>query len=85
MTPSEDNPEGRTDGTPARAPARQTGPTITAVLEGGPLAGRHMSVVEGSPPKRLTCAPTTGERVATASRIGSRPVRRARYAALYLV
>ena len=33
----------------------ETGPTITAVLEGGPLGGRRMQVdvVEGRPPKTI--------------------------------
>lgn len=35
--------------------ARDTGPTITAVLEGGPLDGRRIDadVVEGRPPKTI--------------------------------
>ena len=35
--------------------SRQSGPTIVAVLEGGPLAGRRLetAVVEGRPPKTL--------------------------------
>jgi hypothetical protein len=34
---------------------RETGPTITARLEGGPLAGRSIDVdvVEGRPPKTI--------------------------------
>jgi hypothetical protein len=34
---------------------RETGPTITAVLERGPLAGRRIDVdvVEGRPPKTI--------------------------------
>jgi hypothetical protein len=37
------------------APARTSGPTILAVLEGGPLAGRRIAVevVEGRPPKTI--------------------------------
>ena len=33
----------------------ETGPTITAVLQGGPLAGRRVDVaiVEGRPPKTI--------------------------------
>jgi hypothetical protein len=36
-------------------PERQTGPTITAVLEGGPAEGRRLDieVVEGRPPKTV--------------------------------
>jgi 3',5'-cyclic-AMP phosphodiesterase len=39
----------------ATGPARETGPTIIAVLEGGPLAGRRLDaeVVEGRPPKTI--------------------------------
>jgi Icc protein len=39
----------------ATAPARETGPTIIALLEGGPLAGRRFDaeVVEGRPPKTI--------------------------------
>jgi len=39
----------------APAPAREPGPTIVAVLEGGPLAGRRIEVevVEGRPPKTI--------------------------------
>ena len=39
----------------ATAPAREAGPTIIAVLEGGPLAGRRLDaeVVEGRPPKTI--------------------------------
>jgi Icc protein len=39
----------------ATAPARETGPTIIALLEGGPLAGRRVDaeVVEGRPPKTI--------------------------------
>jgi hypothetical protein len=38
-----------------RASERETGPTITAVLEGGPLGGRRteVDVVEGRPPKTI--------------------------------
>jgi len=37
------------------ASERETGPTITAMLERGPLAGRHIDVdvVEGRPPKTI--------------------------------
>jgi 3',5'-cyclic-AMP phosphodiesterase len=37
------------------APARTSGPTVLAVLEGGPLAGRRIDVevVEGRPPKTI--------------------------------
>jgi hypothetical protein len=40
---------------PVVAPARELGPTIVAVLEGGPLAGRRIEVevVEGRPPKTI--------------------------------
>jgi 3',5'-cyclic-AMP phosphodiesterase len=40
---------------PVAAPAREAGPTILAVLEGGPLAGRsiEVEVVEGRPPKTI--------------------------------
>jgi hypothetical protein len=39
----------------ARASAREPGPTITAMLEDGPLAGRRieLDVVEGRPPKTI--------------------------------
>jgi Icc protein len=39
----------------AVAPGRAAGPTITAVLEGGPLGGRRIDaeVVEGRPPKTI--------------------------------
>jgi hypothetical protein len=38
-----------------RASERETGPTITAVLEGGPRGGRRIEVdaVEGRPPKTI--------------------------------
>lgn len=38
-----------------RAPETETGPTITAVLQRGPLAGRRVDadVVEGRPPKTI--------------------------------
>ncbi len=38
-----------------RGGGREAGPTITAVLEGGPLSGRRLeaAVVEGRPPKTL--------------------------------
>lgn len=38
-----------------RASEGETGPTITAVLEGGPLGGRRIEVdvVEGRPPKTI--------------------------------
>jgi hypothetical protein len=41
--------------TPAEPLTRETGPTITAVLEGGPLGGRRVDaeVVEGRPPKTI--------------------------------
>jgi hypothetical protein len=37
------------------AEARDTGPTISAVLDGGPLDGRRIdvAVVEGRPPKTM--------------------------------
>jgi hypothetical protein len=40
---------------PVALPARERGPTIVAVLEGGPLAGRRIDaeVVEGRPPKTI--------------------------------
>jgi hypothetical protein len=39
----------------ATDPAREAGPTIIALLEGGPLAGRRLEaeVVEGRPPKTI--------------------------------
>lgn len=57
-------PSGGALGTPAqyptpvgeaRASTREPGPTITAVLEGGPLGGRRIDteVVEGRPPKTI--------------------------------
>lgn len=57
-------PSGGTLGTPAqhptpvgeaRASTREPGPTITAVLEGGPLGGQRIDteVVEGRPPKTI--------------------------------
>jgi hypothetical protein len=41
---------------------RDTGPTITAVLEGGPLAGRQIDVdvVEGRPPKTIDAPDDAG-------------------------
>ena len=38
-----------------RTSERETGPTITAMLEGGPLGGRciEVAVVEGRPPKTI--------------------------------
>jgi hypothetical protein len=40
----------------------QTRPTITAVLEGGPLAGQHIDVdvVEGRPPKTIDASADDG-------------------------
>ena len=39
----------------ATAPVREPGPTIIALLEGGPLAGRRLEaeVVEGRPPRTI--------------------------------
>ena len=39
----------------ATAPAREAGPTIIALLEGGPLAGRRLEaeIVEGRPPRTI--------------------------------
>lgn len=39
----------------ARSSEREPGPTITAMLEDGPLAGRRidLDVVEGRPPKTI--------------------------------
>ena len=55
----------------------EIGPTITALLERGPLAGRRVDVdvVEAARLKRSTCRQTTGAGVGTASRTGPRPVR----------
>ena len=69
------------------APARQAGPTITAVLEGGPLAGRRIdiSVVEGRPPKTIDVRADDGRtcRYGLADWVQTGPS--ARYASLYLV
>jgi 3',5'-cyclic-AMP phosphodiesterase len=48
-------PPHRTLSVEATVPAREAGPTIVAVLEGGPLAGRRIEadVVEGRPPKTI--------------------------------
>jgi hypothetical protein len=48
-------PAGAPPSVEAAAPARAAGPTIIAVLEGGPLAGRRLEadVVEGRPPKTI--------------------------------
>jgi hypothetical protein len=42
---------------------RETRPTITAVLEGGPLAGRRIDVdvVEGRPPKTIDVPADVGD------------------------
>ena len=39
----------------SRSASREPGPTIVAVLDGGPLAGRRLevAVIEGRPPKTL--------------------------------
>jgi hypothetical protein len=39
----------------ATAPPRDAGPTIIALLEGGPLAGRRLDaeIVEGRPPRTI--------------------------------
>lgn len=46
------------------ASERQTGPTVTAVLERGPLAGRRIEVgvVEGRPPKTIDVPADRGNR-----------------------
>jgi hypothetical protein len=43
---------------------RDTGPIITAVLDGGPLAGEHIDadVVEGRPPKTIDAPAGDGTR-----------------------
>jgi Icc protein len=48
----------------ATAPAREAGPTIVAVLEGGPLAGRRIEadVVEGRPPRTIDVDADDGSR-----------------------
>jgi 3',5'-cyclic-AMP phosphodiesterase len=48
-------PPDPTPSVDAAGPAREAGPTIIAVLEGGPLAGRRLAaeVVEGRPPKTI--------------------------------
>jgi hypothetical protein len=48
-------PRRPTPSVEATAAAREAGPTIIAVLEGGPLAGRRLEaeVVEGRPPKTI--------------------------------
>jgi hypothetical protein len=48
-------PAGAPPSVEATAPARAAEPTIIAVLEGGPLAGRRLEadVVEGRPPKTI--------------------------------
>jgi hypothetical protein len=70
-----------------RAPARQTGPTVTAVLERGPLAGRRIdvNVVEGRPPKTIDVRADDGRmcRYGLADWVQTGPS--ARYASLYLV
>ena len=45
----------RTDVREARGSRQEAGPTITAILKGGPLKGRRITadVVEGRPPKTL--------------------------------
>ncbi len=45
-----------------RASGRETGPTITAVLEGGPLGGRRIEaeVVEGRPPRTIDVSADDG-------------------------
>jgi Icc protein len=47
----------------ATVPAREAGPTIIAVLDGGPLAGRRIEaeVVEGRPPKTIDVDAGDGE------------------------
>jgi 3',5'-cyclic-AMP phosphodiesterase len=49
------SPTARTPAGEAGAAGRATGPTITAVLEGGPMGGRSVDVgvVEGRPPKTI--------------------------------
>jgi hypothetical protein len=39
----------------ATSPVREAGPTIIALLEGGPLAGRRLEaeIVEGRPPRTI--------------------------------
>jgi hypothetical protein len=43
---------------------RETGPTITAVLQRGPLAGRRINVdvVEGRPPKTIDARADDGSK-----------------------
>ena len=64
----------------ATAPAREVGPTIIALLEGGPLAGRRLEaeVVEGRPPRTIDVERRRREHVPVLPRrMGSgRPFRR---------
>jgi hypothetical protein len=46
----------------ARASGRETGPTVTAVLQDGPLEGRRMEaeIVEGRPPSTIDVSADDG-------------------------
>jgi hypothetical protein len=57
-------PAGAPPSVEATAPARAAKPTIIAVLEGGPLAGRRLEadVVEGRPPKTIDVTADDGSR-----------------------
>ena len=83
MTSPSDNAVQRSTGTPAA----KTGPTITAMLEDGPLDGRSIEaeVVEGRPPKTIDVAADDGStcRYCLAGWVQSG--RSAQYTFLYLV
>jgi hypothetical protein len=69
------------------ASERETGPTITAVLERGPLGGRRIDVdvVEGRPPKTIDVRADDGSTCRYCLADWAQTGRSARYTFLYLV
>jgi hypothetical protein len=69
------------------ASERETGPTITAVLQHGPLAGRRIEidVVEGRPPKTIDARADDGSRCRYCLRDWAQTGPSAIYTFLYLV
>ena len=69
------------------ASERETGSTVTAVLQRGPLAGRHIdvNVVEGRPPKTIDLQADDGSTCRYCLADWTQTGSSARYSFLYLV
>jgi len=69
------------------ASERETGSTITAILQRGPLAGRHIdvNVVEGRPPKTIDVQADDGSTCRYCLADWTQTGSSARYSFLYLV